>query len=126
MRPDDIDAILTIERRSFTSPWTREMFLAEISSRTGRAFVFKAGSDIVGYICFWAVLDEAHLLNVALHPGWRGRGHGRWILDHLEQLCLQEGLRRIILEVGRRNLGCEEFVQEMRLQCHRVSETILR
>ncbi|MEJ2717692.1 MAG: ribosomal protein S18-alanine N-acetyltransferase [Deltaproteobacteria bacterium] len=103
MTSEDLDEILAIERSSFARPWTREMFLREISSRTARALVFRDGNAIVGYLCFWEVLDEAHLMVIAVRPERRGEGHGKAILAHLEKICLQDGLKRIILEVGRRN-----------------------
>jgi ribosomal-protein-alanine N-acetyltransferase len=103
MTPDDLDEVLVIERASFTMPWTREMFLREISSRTARALVFRDGNLIVGYLCFWEVLDEAHVMVIAVRPERRSEGHGKAIMDHLEKICLQDGLKRIILEVGRRN-----------------------
>ena len=30
--PDEIDAILAIEEASFTNPWTREMYVAELKN----------------------------------------------------------------------------------------------
>lgn len=30
---DDLDAVLAIERASFTNPWTREMYLAEMQNQ---------------------------------------------------------------------------------------------
>jgi [ribosomal protein S18]-alanine N-acetyltransferase len=103
MNESDLEEVLDIERGSFEPPWSREMFLEEISNRNARLMVFRLEGKIVGYMCFWAVLDEAHLLNVAVHPAYRSRGYGRTIMAHLEALCRSEGLKRIILEVGRRN-----------------------
>jgi ribosomal-protein-alanine N-acetyltransferase len=59
--------------------------------------------EVVGFICYWAVQNEAHLLTVAVHPQHRREGIGKAIMSHMEQLCLKEGLNRIILEVARRN-----------------------
>jgi ribosomal-protein-alanine N-acetyltransferase len=74
--------------------------------------VFKSGDTVVGYVCFWEVLDEAHLMNVAVHPDHRGRGHGQFILEQLEAMCLRDNLRRIILEVGRRNLPARRLYKK--------------
>jgi [ribosomal protein S18]-alanine N-acetyltransferase len=104
MNESDLEEVLDIERGSFEPPWSREMFLEEMSNRNARLTVFRLDGKIVGYMCFWAVLDEAHLLNIAVHPAYRSRGFGRTIMAHLETLCRGEGLKRIILEVGHRNL----------------------
>ncbi|MBI5570801.1 MAG: ribosomal protein S18-alanine N-acetyltransferase [Desulfomonile tiedjei] len=103
MQLGDLDAVLSIESTSFAQAWSRNMFLEEMANDTARVIVFKANGKLVGYLCFWKVVDEAHLLNIAVHPDFRGRGLGREIMAHLETLCRQEGLTTIILEVARRN-----------------------
>ncbi|MEW6349841.1 MAG: ribosomal protein S18-alanine N-acetyltransferase [Thermodesulfobacteriota bacterium] len=103
LRAGDLDEVLAIERASFATPWTQEMFLEEIRNARSRPLVFRQGARMVGYLCFWEVLDEAHLLNICVHPEFRGLGHGLQILAHLEQTCRKDAIKRIILEVGRRN-----------------------
>ncbi len=103
MAASHLDSILSIERASFAAPWTREMFERELSNRSSRPMTFLINNEVVGFICFWAVQDEAHLMTVAVHPNYRGQGLGRAIMSHMEQMCLKERLNRIILEVARRN-----------------------
>ena len=61
MQPSDLEDILAIERTSFASPWSRDMFYEEMKNRNARLVVFRLERKIVGYICFWVVLDEAHV-----------------------------------------------------------------
>ncbi len=103
MIPEDLDEIMSIELSSFPSPWSREIFLKEMQNRCARTVVLKEGDRIVGYACFWEVLDEAHIQTIAVHCERRGIGYGKLIMQHVETRCLQDGLKRIILEVGRRN-----------------------
>ena len=112
MKASDLDAVMAIERASFAAPWSSKMFLEEMNNRAARVIVFKSGNALVGYVCFWEVLDEAHLMNVAVHQDYRGRGYGKFIMEHLEAMCLREGLRRIILEVGRRNLPARRLYRK--------------
>ena len=61
--PDEIDAILAIEQASFTNPWTREMYVAELKN-AGVSFFYLArdkGRQIVGFCSVWRVLDELHI-----------------------------------------------------------------
>ena len=79
-RPRDIDAILAIEQASFTNPWTREMYLAELEN-DGVSFFYLARDArrlVVGFCSFWRVLDELHINNlaVAAEPAARRRGDG--------------------------------------------------
>ncbi len=112
MQPSDLDEVLAIERASFAGPWSRDMFLEEMDNRHARLVVFRLEGKIVGYICFWVVLDEAHLLNIAVHPEYRGRGHGRAIMAYLESVCVEEGLNRLLLEVGRRNAAARNLYKK--------------
>lgn len=103
MTASHLDQVLSIERASFAAPWSREMFERELSNRSARPTVFLMHGEIVGFLCWWAVQDEGHLTTVAVHPRLRGEGIGKGIMTHLEKMCLKEGLKRIILEVARRN-----------------------
>lgn len=82
----DLDAILAIEAQSFPSPWSRQNFLGELSHP--HAHLLVAGPDppapgeVWGYILFWLVIDEMHLLNLAVHPARRRQGLGRRLLTH--------------------------------------------
>ncbi|MEW6139085.1 MAG: ribosomal protein S18-alanine N-acetyltransferase [Thermodesulfobacteriota bacterium] len=103
MMHSDLDQVLEIERSSFPAPWTRSMFQEEMANRNARLVVFLEDNLLVGYLCFWKVLDEAHLMNIAVHPNRRSRGYGTYFMEKLEELCRKDGLKNIILDVGRRN-----------------------
>jgi [ribosomal protein S18]-alanine N-acetyltransferase len=112
MRLEDLDEVLSIEKSSFPTPWSRNMFLEEMENRNSRLIVFKIERAVVGYVCFWAVLDEAHLLNIAVHPVKRHQGLGRTMMAEIEALCAKEGLRRVILEVARKNVAARSLYRQ--------------
>ena len=80
--PADLDAVLAIEDASFTSPWTREMYLAELEN-VGVSFCYLARDEsrqVLGFLSFWRVLDELHINNLAVAPDHRRRGIGLALL----------------------------------------------
>ncbi len=103
MKPADVDEILVIEHDSFADPWTKKMFLDELANRSARLLVLKMGERIIGYMCYWEILDEGHLMTIAVHPRNRGQGFGKFLMEKLEELSRKAGLKRIILDVARRN-----------------------
>jgi ribosomal-protein-alanine N-acetyltransferase len=103
--PDQIDAVLAIERASFTNPWTREMYLAELENR-GTSFCYLAkdpDGTVVGFCSFWRILDELHINNLAVAPGRRRAGVGSALLQHILDRGAELGAARATLEVRRSN-----------------------
>jgi ribosomal-protein-alanine N-acetyltransferase len=102
---EDIDAILAIEHESFTNPWTREMYQAELANR-GVSFCFLAKADtgrIVGFCSVWRVLDELHINNLAVLPECRRAGVATALLERALEHGVQSGALRATLEVRRSN-----------------------
>lgn len=100
-----IDAVLAIEESSFTNPWTREMYLAELENR-GVSFCYLAEADdgvAAGFCSFWRVLDELHVNNLAVLPAYRGLGAATALLSHVLAEGARLGARRTTLEVRRSN-----------------------
>src|SRR6478672_8840227 len=100
---DQIDAVLTIEEASFTNPWTRTMYLAELEN-TGVSYCFLAKEPdgrVVGFCSLWRVLDELHINNLAVLPTFRRRGVATALLTHVLAQGVALGARRATLEVRR-------------------------
>jgi ribosomal-protein-alanine N-acetyltransferase len=103
--PEDIDAVLAIEHASFTNPWTREMYLAELGNH-GVSFCFLSRDEtgrIVGFCSVWRVLDELHINNLAVLPEFRRAGVASALLDRALEHGVQSGALRATLEVRRSN-----------------------
>jgi ribosomal-protein-alanine N-acetyltransferase len=99
----DLDHVLVIERASFSQPWSREMFEAELTGNPcGRFFVAAAAGEQVGYIGGWMVADELQVVSLAVRPDARRRGVADRLLRHL--LAHAGGpVQRAYLEVRRSN-----------------------
>lgn len=113
MNLGDLDKVLMIEQASYGTPWSRNMFVEEISNPMGRALVFELNSRVVGYLCSWEILDECHVLNIAVHPEYRRQGVGSAMLKTLETSCQAKGIARILLDVGRRNKPARHLYKKM-------------
>jgi ribosomal-protein-alanine N-acetyltransferase len=101
----NLDAVLAIEEESFTSPWTREMYLAELDNE-GVSYCYLARDDAgaaLGFCSFWRVLDELHINNLAVAARYRRRGIGTALLNYVLDEGRRLGARRASLEVRRSN-----------------------
>jgi tRNA threonylcarbamoyl adenosine modification protein YeaZ/ribosomal-protein-alanine acetyltransferase len=103
--PDELDALLAVEEASFTNPWTRDMYLAELQN-PGASFLLLAkesAGQVVGFCGFWRVLDELHINNLAVLPEHRRRGVASAILARVFDEARALGAKRTLLEVRRSN-----------------------
>jgi [ribosomal protein S18]-alanine N-acetyltransferase len=111
--PDELDGLLAVEETSFTNPWTREMYLAELEN-TGVSYVFvarEATGPIVGFCSFWRVVDELHINNLAVLPMYRRRGVASAILGRVFDEARVLGASRATLEVRRSNDAARQLYE---------------
>jgi len=91
--------ILDIERISFPYPWDSNSFSSEIGRSISHLWVSLIDEVLEGYICFWIFADEIHLMNVAVHPEWRGKGLGEGLLYKMIEVGISKGAKTAWLEV---------------------------
>jgi [ribosomal protein S18]-alanine N-acetyltransferase len=103
--PDEIDAVLAVEEASFTNPWTREMYVAELENRDVSYCYLAKDEDglVLGFCSYWRVLDELHINNLAVLPQQRRAGIGSALLKFVLNQGAVLGARRATLEVRRSN-----------------------
>ncbi len=111
----DLVEILAIERDSYPTPWSPNLFLSELSNPVSRMLVGKSlesqGIAVVGYIVFWQVADEFQLHNIAVRRDLRRRRIASRLLSHAIRICRPEGVRWVTLEVRRSNRAARNLYE---------------
>jgi ribosomal-protein-alanine N-acetyltransferase len=102
---EDVERVLEIEKEGFLHPWSRELVERELDHAWSRLLLAEdgVGGPVVGYIVFWIVHDEVHVLNVATAVAARRRGVGRALMEAAEEEGRRRGARISTLEVRRSN-----------------------
>ena len=100
----DIDAILPIESHSFQRPWERRSFLSELGLSGAENLAVRhtdsgGHQHIVAYIFFRLVVDEMHILKIAVAPEWRCRGIATDLMEKSLDLADAKGCSVAYLEV---------------------------
>jgi [ribosomal protein S18]-alanine N-acetyltransferase len=104
MQPADLDEVDAIERHSFKAPWPRQVFADELGRSWARIDVARTGDRVIGFVDYWLVADEVHLLAIATHPDHRRLGVGARLLDRVLTVARGSAARMVTLEVRRTNL----------------------
>jgi ribosomal-protein-alanine N-acetyltransferase len=96
---------MAIERVSYPTPWVRQAFSDELDRPWARLEVLRqvATNRVVAYCNYWLVADELHILNVAVHPDERRRGHAARLLQHILEEASRTRMRVVSLEVRMSN-----------------------
>ncbi len=109
---EDLDEVMRIEDSSFSSPWSRGMFLSELKDNpfanllTARLIQpedLSAQKSLLGYCCFWVVFGEVHIMNLAVHPDWRRKGIATRLVEETILISRKNAVQKIHLEVRRSN-----------------------
>jgi [ribosomal protein S18]-alanine N-acetyltransferase len=84
----DLPQVISIERRSFPTPWSLAMFVLELSKPSSicLAAAEEDGSrlgKLLGYTICSRYADVWHVMNIAVDPRWRRRGIGSSLLTAL-------------------------------------------
>ena len=72
----DMPEVLQTEQHSFEFPWTEEDFLRCLRQRNCIGMVAEQGEKVVGFMIYELHKNKLHILNFAVHPGFRRAGVG--------------------------------------------------
>src|SRR5262245_374492 len=79
----DLPSVISIERRSFPTPWSLAMFVLELSKPSGICLAAEDADGLVGYLVCAKYDDVWHLMNVAVHPDRRRNGIATDLIERL-------------------------------------------
>jgi ribosomal-protein-alanine N-acetyltransferase len=135
MREEDIAEVMEIERQSFPMPWPESAYRNEIRYGTDSLFYVlqpywepslvtwrdrlfgrrRRGErpPVIGYVGMRFLPGEAHITTIAVHPQWRGRGLGKFILLMAIQQAARHPIRFITLEVRASNRVAQQLYTEV-------------
>ncbi|MDB5870289.1 MAG: ribosomal protein S18P -alanine acetyltransferase [Polaromonas sp.] len=95
-------AVVRIEKSAYPQPWSERNFLDSLQAGY-QAQLLMAGTpdspELLGYFVAMKGVDEVHLLNITVAPGWQRQGWGRVMLDALGIWARGQGALWLWLEV---------------------------
>lgn len=111
MQESDLDEVVAVEQEVYPYPWSRANF-SDSLSQGYHAWILRAQDrQLMGYFLVMGIVDEGHLLNVAVSRNWQGRGVGRLLVNQAVALSRGLGMESILLEVRPSNVRALEIYQ---------------
>jgi [ribosomal protein S18]-alanine N-acetyltransferase len=121
----DLPRILEIERFAFPQPWSLESFKRELILPFSRIMVVdqvpaESGGQVAGFLCRWLIVDECHILNLAVHPELRRGGIGQVLMVEALNEAKAKDIRMVTLEVRRSNVAARSLYRKLNFEERRL------
>jgi [ribosomal protein S18]-alanine N-acetyltransferase len=140
----DVSQVTEIERESFPSTWPQTAYRRELANKLARYIVVvdrgapepstptkvkrrgllnvflrseetpQTREFIVGYLGLWLMVDEAHIVAVAVRESYRGRGLGELLIAEAIEHALDHKQQNVTLEVRRSNTVAQALYEKYR------------
>ena len=112
MEPEDVETVVGIESRAFTSPWQADTFLNLIGRPGSELWVMEHPvAGILAYAVLWCIIDQAELANIAVRSDFRGQGYASRMLERVLQIARDRQVESIYLEVRASNKRAVELYE---------------
>ena len=109
-----VDQVKAIENRCFTTPWSRQSFVYELSQNNFAHYIVALlENKVVGYAGMWVIVDEAHITNVAVHPNYREQRIGYSLMQQMLVRAALRGATKMTLEVRSSNDSAKKLYAQL-------------
>ena len=97
----DLDALVALDQCCLGGLWSKNGYQRELSSNNSHFWVLSSDltQTIIGFGCFWEILEEAHITLLMITPEYQGQGLGQLLLYGLLRDAVNRDLERATLEV---------------------------
>ncbi|WP_343729124.1 ribosomal protein S18-alanine N-acetyltransferase [Duganella sp.] len=111
MQKSDLAEVVALEQSVYPHPWTLANFEDSLNSNYEAWILRDRDGALLGYFLLMAVVDEAHLLNVAVSAAKQGQGLGRFLLNQAVACSRGLGMESVLLEVRPSNARALEIYE---------------
>lgn len=113
MDETNVKDVARIEAQCFsTEKWSENLFFEEIGDPTKHYVVCYDDEKAVGFGGYAHILDEGHIMNIAVTEEYRKRGIGSEIMRELLQSGQRNGITSFTLEVRVGNVAAKKLYEK--------------
>lgn len=101
--PADAPALVAIERRCFSDPWSEASFRESLGASWSFGLVVQMADDVVGYLIVREAAGTGEILNLAVDPPHRRGGIASALLEAGLAALRRRSVQEVYLEVRASN-----------------------
>lgn len=103
MKESDIPEVARLEKEIFPDPWSEGAISETFEQEQTLLLVAYEDRKLIGYLILYFVLEEGEIARIAVIPECRRQGVGARMLLELEDLCEDNGITKLLLDVRESN-----------------------
>lgn len=112
MREEDIIQVAELEKMIFTDAWSENAIAETLAQEKTLLLTAFDDKKLIGYLILYYVLEEGEIARIAVAPEYRRQGVGARMLLELENLCEDNGISKLLLEVRESNTSAYSFYED--------------
>ena len=103
LQAEQLEQVVALDQLCLGGLWNLAGYQREIASPNSTLLAISLAETVIGIGCLWAILEEAHIIILIVHPDYQGQGLGKLLFTALLQDALNRRLERATLEVAASN-----------------------
>jgi len=107
---DDIDTVFDLNQQLFAEKWSKKSLL-DVMQSGFNLHVCESDKKIAAYILSQDILDEVHIMQVAVAPAYQRQGIAKALSTQL--IYDKQGYQLILLEVRASNLAAQALYSQL-------------
>lgn len=114
IEPMQIEDLNGIDITKFDDFWSLENLKNEFSSKVSEWFIAKIDQKVIGFAGIKKVLDEADIMNLAIHKDYRTQGFAYTLLNYLITIAKEKNITKLQLEVNEKNIPAINLYKKLK------------
>lgn len=112
MQIEDLHEVYYIEQSVFSYHWNYNNFLSSVAQKDDGWVLRNREGKLIGYFILMEIIDEMHLLKIAVDEHFHGQGYGRRLMDKAVDIAKVAGMDSVLLEVRPSNEPAVELYKK--------------
>lgn len=95
----DLHEVYYVEQDVFSNHWNYRNFLSSVAQQDNGWVLRNQEEKLIGYFILMEIVDEMHLLKIAVDRNFHGQGYGRLLMDKAIEVAREAEMESVLLEV---------------------------